>query len=510
MGQTATDQREQRTRKKEKEVKEYQFWVDPAIIQMVQEVFGFTLPISIKTGAGEFVNVVKKYEDDPSLWSYLDIKRFEEILENGKKDEKKFFDESKRYKAKPGKLLNKIMAAIGEPEIAPDKLGRFTAFWNSLHSAEEGGKRIVTGEDIRKWYLGKNYFKGDTGGSNLHNSCMRHLGSQHLLDFYCENPDVCSLAILTRGDQLFARTLVWKMGDKRDQLGYDRVYSYREVDEIELRKWLEGQGYKDVYSKGSGNESVCLQKSDFQYYPYLDTFMYVSPDTGKAYHGWKPGKFKELRYCRKTDGRFTREFQSCKCTKCKKSVSQDNIRMIEGLPYCESCVVWSDTYETYILAEGAVYLESRDDYVHREDAVQVEWINSRGAERRDWFHIEDDDLIHVTGIWYHISTLAELDNGDYVLKDEACQTWNGAWVRKSEAVRIEHGRYESEWALENDMPEDVVKLEPEPEPEPEPVPVKKANRTYHKTFTTTYNEAEEDEGDYPCRIITELTSSTRN
>ena len=67
-------------------------------------------------------------------------------------------------------------------------------FLNNVESNFE----IVSGEDIKKWYLEDRY---QSNRGQLANSCMRYKGCQEYFDIYTKNEDVCKLLIL-HGDDL--------------------------------------------------------------------------------------------------------------------------------------------------------------------------------------------------------------------------------------------------------------------------------------------------------------------
>jgi len=132
---------------------------------------------------------------------------------------------------------------------------------------------VVSGEEIRDWYLEDNYIKG---GGSLNNSCMQYRKCQKYLDIYVQNPEVCQLLILVEGDKLLGRALIWKL--KTGQYYLDRVYVRWDSDEERMVEYFEENfNSQKSYSTGSYTDDpvVKIKREDFEYYPYMDTFAFL-------------------------------------------------------------------------------------------------------------------------------------------------------------------------------------------------------------------------------------------
>jgi hypothetical protein len=140
---------------------------------------------------------------------------------------------------------------------------------------------IVEGEDIRKWYNEKSYTKNQK--STLGKSCMKYEGTSQFLDIYCENSSVVKLLIyLDDEGKLLARALLWTLSDGKKYM--DRCYYNDETLNYIFSKWAIDNNYyyyngHSVYYNGEyadcENFKVNLEKSLFNFYPYMDSFKYL-------------------------------------------------------------------------------------------------------------------------------------------------------------------------------------------------------------------------------------------
>lgn len=176
---------------------------------------------------------------------------------------------------------------------------------------------IVTGEKIRHWYHVKTYFNPTPGlvyrddieeGSDdprtpLMKSCLKQPEKQGFFDIYCKNPEqIGMLIMLNKQGQLVARALVWFdcfISDSPDNptkgVLLDRIYYTQESDVqifINYAKehgwWYKPKQSKEIYTCiVNGVESKrpittrLKNHGDFASYPYVDTLLFYTPDTGR-------------------------------------------------------------------------------------------------------------------------------------------------------------------------------------------------------------------------------------
>lgn len=144
---------------------------------------------------------------------------------------------------------------------------------------------IVDGDDIRNWYLVDNYYNRN---GQLGSSCMRYKNTQDYLDIYTNNKN-CRMLILKRDNMLTARALLWTLDD--GSLYMDRQYTNDESVTTIFKLYAEKHNMKyfDSYFNDTrlpkiihnqeiidNDIFITLIKSDFDLYPYLDTFRYMS------------------------------------------------------------------------------------------------------------------------------------------------------------------------------------------------------------------------------------------
>lgn len=179
-------------------------------------------------------------------------------------------------------------------------------FVNQYKSIKEDSSyefKLVSGDEISKWYLPEN--SKYPGRGTLGSSCMATESKNHFFKLYIQNPEVCSLLILLEGDKLIGRALVWKIykiipynWDPKE--GYkiskdinltgveyfmDRVYTsedwlvnkffeYSEKMNWCRRAYQSASNEQHVYYKGDKfftTMSVKVKKLSYEPYPYLDT-----------------------------------------------------------------------------------------------------------------------------------------------------------------------------------------------------------------------------------------------
>lgn len=142
--------------------------------------------------------------------------------------------------------------------------------------------KVVSGEEIRKWYDEKNY-SNINGGGQLNSSCMRHSRCQKYFDIYVDNPKVCQLLILMDGTdkKILGRALLWKTESGNFM---DRVYTSKDNYMKLFKQWGEQNNYQMKSSWGYLNNKedvvVKVKPKLYSYYPYMDTLSCYAPVKG--------------------------------------------------------------------------------------------------------------------------------------------------------------------------------------------------------------------------------------
>lgn len=254
--------------------------------------------------------------------------------------------------------------------------------------------KIVSGEQIKYWYLGDRY--APNSGS-LSASCMRYMRCQDYFGIYTENPIEMLIATDNNG-QLRGRALLWprSMWNKNywDDVPYimDRIYGTDHIitkfkKYAQERNWVykNRQTYSDTITwRVPGDYTVeekrCrmnLVSTSFDEYPYMDTFnRIVYDDVCLKNYGY--GDILDS-----TEG-YTTEGHSC--NECGATdIHEDDWIFVNDERVCSDCTAFSEYDDTYYLNDDVRYSEPLSSYIHYEDAYEV----THGRYTGDYTHRED-------------------------------------------------------------------------------------------------------------------------
>jgi hypothetical protein len=167
---------------------------------------------------------------------------------------------------------------------------------------------IVSGEDIRKWYLVDNYKHDDS--STLSKSCMKHHMCQEFLDIYVNNPNSCRMLILKENEKLIARALLWKVKSNKNKTTknkfeyiLDKIYSSNTYDEYVIKKWAMKNNWairisneQYIYNNQVHFDNLVVKviPKKYKYYPYMDTFTRYDYIKGHLYNDYEDKKFGHI------------------------------------------------------------------------------------------------------------------------------------------------------------------------------------------------------------------------
>lgn len=247
-----------------------------------------------------------------------------------------------------GRLVNKFLPGKFSDKERDDFVNLFKANLQSDIHFE-----IVSGEDIKFWYLETNYYDND---GELGSSCMRYSKCQNYLKIYTENPNVCQMLIYKEGKKIKGRALIWKIeGFDKSEYFMDRIYTTEPAIKKKFEEWCDKKGYLRKYAssadmigyfiwKGSDYEldiQVKLEKFKFEKYPYMDTF-------------------KRLRL---KDGTLHNDNDD--------DVSGCYILRDTGGRYEDTSGKFSHYFDEYIPNDRAVYSSYLNDWIWADEAVEV-------------------------------------------------------------------------------------------------------------------------------------------
>ena len=195
-------------------------------------------------------------------------------------------EQNQKNWAKVGRIIRKLLHK-NNLEVGDKDIEIFVNYWKSFFMNPEDVKfRIVSEEEIRKWYFKGNYHPLSKK-SPLYKSCMAKGECQKYFDIYCQNPEVCQMIImLDEEDKLMARALIWTT--KEGKKIVDRIYYMNPHLEKHLIKWIkevepEALIYNEDFFAGNAPKGTLIQlkKWKFKKYPYLDTFSILNWQTGE-------------------------------------------------------------------------------------------------------------------------------------------------------------------------------------------------------------------------------------
>lgn len=164
--------------------------------------------------------------------------------------------------------------------------------------------RVVKGQDIKKYYH-RNSYKEESG--SLGSSCMRYDRCQNYLGIYTQNSQASLLILLSEEDEtkITGRAILWEMEPYEISTKVmDRIYTIKTADEQLFKQWAIANKYwfksRQDFSeytdfefhkedgeveKRQGEFSVQLDiKGEYGNYPYMDSFKYYNPHSGKLYN----------------------------------------------------------------------------------------------------------------------------------------------------------------------------------------------------------------------------------
>jgi hypothetical protein len=206
----------------------------------------------------------------------------------------------KKEMMKIGSFVTRILSETGDT-FQPNVIEKFVNEYKGTFSfiSSDQNFETVYGENIRKYYLDRNYSEG---GGTLQNSCMKFEYCQKYLNIFVENPDRVNLLILRNPKnrlQIDGRALLWTLDNHSGKKFLDfpytsKDYMYKIFEEYAKKKgWYytkkeEGEPshyrFLNVFDP-SGNKTdeifyVNLTPEDYEFYPYLDIMRFFNPDTG--------------------------------------------------------------------------------------------------------------------------------------------------------------------------------------------------------------------------------------
>jgi hypothetical protein len=337
------------------------------------------------------VNFVSISSQDATRISYLTTERIGII------NESEYWTSSRRFHMKPGGFISKVFNNISAKDIE---------IFSNLYRAEVRKPkfefRVVKGEDIRKYY---HYSHHANDNGSLGVSCMRYDSCQKMFNMYVDNSDKISLLIMFSQDNyVMGRALLWNFDVNKIM---DRIYTVNDEQLVfYFKKWATENSYyykaqQNWYNSiqferlGEGKKvfkfDIKLNESEYNYYPYMDTFKFFNPDTG-TFSNYRPEGRDHYTLCSSDGSKYDwnyLEFDDFdKVYRHRgETVRLDYLNMNTHPNRCN----FSELYDRYILSDHAEWREDLRDYIfggeyanlNDNDVIQnrLDYIKERETKR---------------------------------------------------------------------------------------------------------------------------------
>jgi len=238
------------------------------------------------------LSYVRKSHTDSEMISFITTDRVKKLDPSIN-----VFEAPCRTQMRAGKFIRRVLAkdAMEKCLLTDKDIEDFTNVFKAESSMYNDTEfKIVSGNDILKYYDMNKYFikLGDRG--SLWKSCMRYTEYQESLQIYPDN-NVRLLVLLSKDDRVIGRALLWDLPEYKIM---DRIYYYNDSDVDIFKKWAIENGYMYKYEQTIHNPELFIRdgkvtelKIDIQLdtyiynlYPYLDTFKFFDNFSGKLYN----------------------------------------------------------------------------------------------------------------------------------------------------------------------------------------------------------------------------------
>lgn len=322
-----------------------------------------------------------------------------------------------RQSSKPAKLIQKLLKT-------EYKCKEFEDFSNWIKNELlcSGEFKIVTGDDIVKYYDGDNYYKIN---GTLGNSCMRH---SECADYFNIYKDCAKLLVCLKDDKVLGRAIIWEIGENTYMDRYytcddflenafieyarDHKWCYRSNNSLlytgEEQYWYTPD---DNYTAVKFLELKIELPRDYDHFPYLDSFRYVNYDKteistikkGASYTADDTeGELNKINFCTYT------------CVECGEEV---NVCEDDDVP---SDWAYSNYYDGYLCPDCARYVDFLDDYYSAKEEFVTVHIKENYDEELPLCYIEENlsFYIKIDNEWYnlyHEAVQFDDESGKYII-----------------------------------------------------------------------------------------------
>lgn len=313
----------------------------------------------------DYVNYISISKDDKTKISYITKERLSQVEDP--------WDSKRRFLIKPGAFIRKIFKDVSDKDVEI-----FSALYRNYQIQNNFEFKIVTGEKIKYYYSYKSYA---SESSSLGVSCMKHSECQDYFGIYTDNQEQISLLVLLDGSGgLVGRSLLWNTELKI----MDRIYTINDdLYALYFKRWADENGYHykteqkwnntlSFTSKGEKNNleiSIKLDSVIFDYYPYLDTFKFLSLEN-KTIYNYIP-KDTNVITLSTADGEYrSSNFLAVDIKTGLLQQRQDMVHLyyLDGPVFIDDAC-YSEVNNCYIYQTDATYNHTLEDYIFIDDSL---------------------------------------------------------------------------------------------------------------------------------------------
>ena len=383
-------------------------------------------------------------------------------------DIKRFFNQTTRVKyalkCRASVIVHKIFA---EEFVRRNiKCIDIENFYHSFGLRDFGGSfKVVKGPDISQYYCEDMYHILENC-SPLSESCMRYneCCEKGYFNIYSANKNCEMLIYQHKNGGVMGRALLWTAtnGHKTYKL-MDRIYYCYESLQPLFFKWAkennffrkDRQSYDDYsFIKPDGEKFfssylyVKLEKSDFSYYPYCDTFHHLEQLNNRLYIGVNEEE-EDILNLRCTGGGYEDNDNYIQLDYCDARVHIDDCcwsDFSDMYIHGDDCF-YSDYDNTYIFCDDGCYCEDIEQDIHKDNAVYSDkedcYYTSEGCVYSEFYqsfistqhsiacegdYVYEEDCEAIEGKYYVIgSSEWEVANEEFRLKYEESVRGGGDW-----------------------------------------------------------------------------------
>jgi len=210
---------------------------------------------------------------------------------------KGFNEEKYRTNIKIGRFVKKFIKKeiLQMYSVYDSSIEEFVNLFKSYFDNDIKTFKIISGPEIKKWYLESNYFSpnGYKCGT-IWNSCMRYSIKNSFMDIYAENPNIVKMLVHIdeKSGSVKSRALLWENVVDKDGNSYkvmDRIYTYYDHEVTSFKQWATENGYIFKHEQSAKSErlfttptgvkdlklQIQLENWKMSTYPYIDTFKFL-------------------------------------------------------------------------------------------------------------------------------------------------------------------------------------------------------------------------------------------